>query len=50
MIKIEEIESELIEDMINKESTNLINDFAFPFPVIVIAQLLGIPVQDCPKF
>ena len=47
--RMEEIALDLINAMQNKETANLVDDFAFPFPVMVIAELLGVPVQDRDK-
>ena len=30
--------------------SDLVDDFAYPFPVIVIAELLGVPSEDRPQF
>ncbi|TGB01381.1 cytochrome P450 family protein [Halobacillus salinus] len=49
--RIEQIADELIEEMKTKEgSFDLIDDYAFPLPIIVISELLGIPVEDRDKF
>ena len=48
--RIEEIVEELLDDLADKDSFDLISDFAFPFPVIVIAEMLGIPAEDRDKF
>ena len=48
--RIEEIAAELLDDLADKDSFDLISDFAFPFPVIVIAEMLGIPSEDRDKF
>jgi len=44
--RIEEIVTELLDEMEQKESSDLITDFAFPLPAIVIAELLGVPPED----
>ncbi|MBA2175891.1 cytochrome P450 [Halobacillus locisalis] len=49
--RIREISDGLIEDMKKKEgSVNLVDDYAFPLPIIVISELLGVPAEDRDKF
>lgn len=48
--RIQEIVEELLDDLADRDSFDLISDFAFPFPVIVIAEMLGIPAEDRDKF
>jgi len=47
---IEEISNSLIDSMKGKETVDLIADYAFPLPCIVIAELLGVPSVDREKF
>ena len=53
---IAEIAEQLIDAMVEKErekgpgSADLITDFAFPLPIIVIAELLGVPPADRDQF
>ncbi|MDZ4836824.1 MAG: cytochrome P450 [Candidatus Melainabacteria bacterium] len=47
---ITEISNKLIGNMMNKTRFDLIEDFAFPLPVTVIAGLLGVPVEDQDRF
>lgn len=44
--RIQEIANELIDQIEAKGRADLVDDFAFPLPIIVIAELLGIPAQD----
>lgn len=44
--KIEENTDQLLDEMAEKGEVDLIQDFAFPLPVTVIAQMLGVPVED----
>ncbi len=44
--RIAEIASDLIQQMHSKDEIDLIADFAFPLPVTVIAEMLGIPAAD----
>ncbi|WP_420629330.1 cytochrome P450 family protein [Candidatus Leptofilum sp.] len=48
--RIQEIADQLIDAFEGKGETDLIEDFAFPLPIIVICELLGIPTQDHHKF
>lgn len=48
--RIEEITDQLLDDMEQKEEINLIDDFAFPLPIIVICEILGVPSEDRDKF
>lgn len=48
--RIEEITDQLLNDMEQKEEVNLIDDFAFPLPIIVICEILGVPSEDRDKF
>lgn len=48
--RIEEISNDLLDKVQNKGEMNLIEDFAFPLPIIVICQMLGVPLEDQDKF
>lgn len=48
--RVEEIVEELLDGIADKERFDLIEDFAYPLPVIVIAEMLGIPAQDRDRF
>lgn len=48
--RIEEITDELLEQMGDKEQVDLIDEFAFPLPIIVICEILGVPSEDRDKF
>jgi cytochrome P450 len=48
--RIEEITEELIDAVEPRGEMDLIDDFAFPLPITVIAELLGIPVADRDSF
>jgi cytochrome P450 len=47
---IQEIADELIDAVEAKGRMNVVDDFAFPLPITVIAELLGIPVEDRDRF
>ncbi|MFF4838934.1 cytochrome P450 [Streptomyces collinus] len=40
----------LIDDLADKEVVDIVDDFAYPFPVAVICHLLGVPREDEPRF
>ncbi|OCA80842.1 cytochrome P450 family protein [Pseudobacillus wudalianchiensis] len=48
--RIQEITNELLDQAASKEKMNLIDDFAFPLPIIVICEMLGVPSSDRDKF
>ncbi|MGD6856962.1 cytochrome P450 family protein [Bacillus infantis] len=48
--RIKEIADELLDRMENKEEISLIDDYAFPLPIIVISEILGVPAEDQDKF
>ena len=48
--RIQELVDELLDAVAGKGRIDLISDFAFPLPVIVIAEMLGVPAQDRTRF
>ncbi|WP_437535238.1 cytochrome P450 [Sorangium sp. So ce726] len=44
--QVTEIASQLLDDVKDREEIDIIADYAFPLPVVVIAELLGVPVED----
>jgi len=48
--RIEQIADELLDEMDSKTDGDLIADYALPLPITVIAEMLGIPVEDRDKF
>lgn len=48
--RVEEISNELLDKVDGKGEMNLIEDFAFPLPIIVICEMLGVPTKDQDKF
>lgn len=48
--RIEEIVEELLGGVDGENRFDLIDSFAFPLPVIVIAEMLGVPAQDLEQF
>lgn len=48
--RIEAVVTELLDDLESNPQPDLIEDFAFPLPAIVIAELLGVPPSDREEF
>jgi cytochrome P450 len=48
--RVEEIVDELLDDLAGIDEPDLVRDFAFPLPAIVIAELLGVPAEDRDDF
>ncbi|MDJ1133997.1 cytochrome P450 [Streptomyces iconiensis] len=48
--RITAICAELLKDVQDKDEFDLVRDFAYPLPVTVIAELLGVPAADQPLF
>lgn len=48
--RIEEIANELIDKVVDTGEIDLVQDFSYPLPVIVIAEMLGIPPADRDTF
>ena len=48
--RIREIVDELLDDVSDKGQFDLIEAVAFPLPVIVIAEMLGVPAKDRARF
>ncbi|MDE1460722.1 cytochrome P450 [Spartinivicinus poritis] len=46
---IETVANQLIDLFIEKKQCDLIKDFAYPLPAIIISKLLGVPVTDIDK-
>ncbi len=47
---IEDIANKLLDAVQNQKKMDLIADFAYPLPAIVIAEMLGVPAEDRDKF
>ncbi|MGQ8872022.1 cytochrome P450 family protein [Paenibacillus sp. TSA_86.1] len=47
---IQNIADDLLDNLPSQETMNLIDDFAFPLPIIVISEILGVPLEDRDKF
>ena len=48
--RIQEIADDLLDPVIESGEMELVSTFAFPLPITVIAELLGVPVADRDKF
>lgn len=48
--RIQGLVDELLDAVAGKSRIDLISDFAFPLPVIVIAEMLGVPAEDRARF
>lgn len=48
--RIQQITDELLDAVQEQGKMDLIPDFAYPLPITVISEMLGIPVKDRPKF
>lgn len=48
--KIQSIADTLLDKIEHQHTINLVNDYAFPLPIIVISEMLGIPQEDRDKF
>jgi cytochrome P450 len=49
-VHIQEITDNLIDKIQNKKQVDLVAEFAFPLPVNVIAEMLGVPAKDQEQF
>ncbi len=47
---LEAIVTRLVEGLAVKEECDVVDDVAYPFPVAVICELLGVPHEDEPRF
>jgi cytochrome P450 len=45
-----EIAAGLIDKLATKNSTDIVDDFAYPLPVTAICKILGVPLEDQPRF
>ncbi|MBD1373079.1 cytochrome P450 [Hazenella sp. IB182357] len=48
--RIEEIADQLLDEMEKKSTGELLSDFAFPLPIIVISEMMGIPPEKREQF
>jgi cytochrome P450 len=48
--RIQQLADELLDDLAKRPSVDLVEDYAFPLPVGVICELLGVPHEDIPYY
>jgi cytochrome P450 len=48
--RIQEIADRLLDDMTGRDEIDLVGEYAFPLPVSVICELLGVPFADRDRF
>ena len=48
--RIRELSGELLDRVVSRGEMDLVADFAAPLPMLVIAEMLGIPAEDRPQF
>jgi cytochrome P450 len=48
--RIQQIADELLDPVIHTGHMDVIDDYAFPLPIMVITELLGIPSTECAQF
>ncbi|GAA2308603.1 cytochrome P450 [Streptomyces caniferus] len=48
--EITRIVKDLLAGFVDKERIDVVDDFAYPLPVTVICRLLGVPIEDEPRF
>jgi len=48
--RIAELTEELMDETGGRSRIELVSDLSYPLPVIVIAEMLGVPAEDRPKF
>jgi cytochrome P450 len=48
--RIRELSRQLLDQSIERGAMNLVADFAVPLPMLVIAEMLGVPVADWPRY
>src|SRR5215207_9895184 len=48
--EIRRITADLLDKMKGKTRIDVVDEFAFPLPVTVICKILGVPLEDIPRF
>jgi cytochrome P450 len=48
--RIEELANELLDEVLARGAMDLVRDLAYPLPVAVIAEMLGVPTEDRTRF
>ncbi|MGH8898314.1 MAG: cytochrome P450 family protein [Egibacteraceae bacterium] len=47
---VQQIADELLDAVAHQRTMDLVDDYAFPLPIIVITELLGVPLEDRDRF
>ncbi|MET7926417.1 cytochrome P450 [Streptomyces sp. NPDC005349] len=48
--EIRRLTADLLDNMQGKTRIDVVDDFAFPLPVTIICEVLGVPLEDIPRF
>ena len=48
--RAEEVAARLVDDLLTRQTPDLIDEFATPLPIAVICEMLGVPLRDWDKF
>src|SRR5438874_5422235 len=48
--RIRQLSRELLDQTVQRGEMDLVADFSAPLPMMVIAEMLGVPVEDRPRF
>lgn len=48
--RIRELSRQLLEPLLQRGQLDLVADYAAPLPTMVIAEMIGIPLEDRPRF
>jgi cytochrome P450 len=48
--RIEQLTNEMLDDVIESGRMDMVDDLAYPLPVVVISEMLGIPAEDRAQF
>jgi cytochrome P450 len=48
--RVEKVVDDLLDELDGHEEIDLIGDFAYPIPATIIAEMMGVPEEDRPRF
>jgi cytochrome P450 len=48
--RVQQVVDDLLDQVEGKNSFDLVADFAYPLPIVVICEMLGVPAEDLPRF
>jgi cytochrome P450 len=48
--RVEKVVDDLLDDLEGSDEVDLIGDFAYPIPATIIAEMMGVPEEDRPRF